>query len=130
MYVTAFFAGLLAMFYSLLAFRVIRSRRSARIAFGDGGDKATLRAIRVHANFSEYVPFTLLLMALAEWQSVPAWILILMGTMLTTGRFIHAYGVTREPEITGSRTLGMGLTFAALIVLAALNLALGIYQAL
>ena len=128
MHVTPVFAGLLAMLYFFLAFRVIRSRRAARIAFGDGGNTIVLRALRVHGNFSEYVPFALLLMALAELQSVPPWILYLAGSCLTAGRFIHAFGVSQEPEVSRSRTLGMGLTFTALILLAALNLALGIYQ--
>jgi uncharacterized membrane protein YecN with MAPEG domain len=63
--ITALFAGLLAPLYIVLALRVIGSRRSARVALGDGGDPALTRRMRVHANFAEYAPFTLLLMGLA-----------------------------------------------------------------
>ena len=64
--VTALYAALLAPLFILLAVRVIRSRREAKVAVGDGGDKALLRRMRVHANFAEYVPLALILMALAE----------------------------------------------------------------
>ena len=53
-----------------------------------------------------------------------------IGLILVAGRLIHAIGVSRQPEVPGSRTLGMGLTFAALIIAAMLNLALGLYQSL
>ncbi len=37
---------------------------------GDGGDPALLQRIRVHANFVEYVPFALLLLALVEMSGL------------------------------------------------------------
>jgi uncharacterized membrane protein YecN with MAPEG domain len=64
--ITALFAGLLAPLYIVLALRVIGLRRSAGVALGDGGDPWLTRRMRVHANFAEYAPFTLLLMGLAE----------------------------------------------------------------
>ncbi|MDA4844127.1 MAPEG family protein [Hoeflea poritis] len=130
MYVTPIFAGGLTLFYVYLAVRVITTRRTARVGLGDGGDTQMLRAIRVHANFAEYVPLGLLLMALAELQSAPPWIAAIIGLILAAGRLIHAYGVSRQPEVPGSRTLGMGLTFTALIIAAMLNLVLGLYQSL
>ncbi|WP_136659026.1 MAPEG family protein [Nitratireductor sp. XY-223] len=130
MYVTPIFAGGLTLLYVYLAVRVITTRRTVRIGLGDGGDAEMLRCIRVHANFAEYVPIGLLLMAMAELQSAPAWMTASIGLILVAGRLIHAAGVSRQPEVPGSRTLGMGLTFAALIVAAMLNLALGLYQSL
>jgi uncharacterized protein len=62
--ITAFYAALLAPLFILLAVRVIRQRRGARVAIGDGGDKLLLRRMRVHANFAEYVPFALVLMCM------------------------------------------------------------------
>ena len=65
--ITALYAGLLAPLFLLLSVRVIRQRRGAKVAVrGDGGDAMLLRRMRVHANFAEYVPLALLLMALAE----------------------------------------------------------------
>ena len=49
----------------LLSMRMISNRVRARVNLLDGGDEALTRAMRVHGNFAEYVPFALLLMALA-----------------------------------------------------------------
>ncbi|HXW70069.1 MAG TPA: MAPEG family protein [Methylocella sp.] len=54
--VTALYASLLTPFFIALALRVISMRASAKVAFGDGGDRELLRRTRVHANFAEYVP--------------------------------------------------------------------------
>ena len=70
MEITALYASLLAPLFILLSVRVIGARRSARVPVGDGGNTVLLRRMRVQANFAEYVPFALLLMALAE-KSAP-----------------------------------------------------------
>ena len=56
------FAAILAILYIQLSFRVIKLRRAKRISLGDGGDKSLQAAIRTHANFIEYVPFSLILL--------------------------------------------------------------------
>jgi len=43
-------------------------RRIAKISIGDGGDESFLRAIRMQANFSEYAPLTLVLLAFVDIQ--------------------------------------------------------------
>ncbi|WP_419912138.1 MAPEG family protein [Hoeflea sp.] len=129
-HVTPIFAGVLTFLYVYLAVRVITTRRTARVGLGDGGNAEMLRGIRVHGNFAEYVPLGLLLMAMAELQGAPSWMVSIIGFILLAGRLIHAYGVSRQPEISGSRTLGMGLTFTALVTAALVNLVLGLYQAL
>jgi uncharacterized protein len=60
---TALWAALLAPVCLWLSMRVIGQRRRARIAIGTGGDPALERAMRAQANFAEYVPFALVLMA-------------------------------------------------------------------
>ena len=77
--VTPVYAGLLAMMFVPLSIRVIRQRRRARIGVGDGGDRLLIRRQRAHANFAEYVPMTIVLMALAEWQASPGWTLHAVG---------------------------------------------------
>ena len=56
------YAALLALFFVALSIRTLRLRRELRIAVGDGGNPAMLRAMRVHANFAEYVPLGLILL--------------------------------------------------------------------
>lgn len=72
MNITSTYAAILALLFVGLSVRILRLRRSLKIAIGDGGDKKMLRAIRVHSNFAEYVPFGLLLLYLAETQGAPS----------------------------------------------------------
>jgi uncharacterized protein len=114
MFVTALYAGLLTPLFILLSVRVIRQRRSGKIGLGDGGSADMLRRMRVHANFAEYVPFALLLMALAESTQTSNWILHLAGAALVVGRIFHAYGVSRTPENFFFRVSGMAATFTVI----------------
>jgi uncharacterized membrane protein YecN with MAPEG domain len=114
MQITAFYASLLAVLYLYLSVRVIGQRREQRVELGHGEDHELLRRIRVHANFAEYVPFTLLLMGLAESLVPPRLLLHLVGLLLLTGRLLHAYGLSQTPHILRYRVWGVSLTFAAL----------------
>jgi len=120
--ITPVYAGLFALFFVFLSLRVVVLRRSARVSLGDGGNQDLARRARVHGNFIEYVPLTLILMALAELQDQPAWTLHLIGASLAVGRLAHAYGVAKTPQIMRLRVLGMVLTFTALIAGAVVNL--------
>ena len=60
------YAALLALLFVLLSIRTIRTRHSRKVALGHGDDPAMLRAMRVHANFAEYVPLALLLIYFVE----------------------------------------------------------------
>jgi uncharacterized membrane protein YecN with MAPEG domain len=112
--ITAFYAALLAALFLLLSIRVIGWRRMHRVEIGDGDNRELLRRMRVHANFAEYAPFTLLLMALAESMAPPRPLLHLVGLMLVAGRILHAYGLSQSPQILRYRIWGMQLTFTAL----------------
>ncbi len=128
--ITPIFAGLLALAYAYLAMRVIVARRSLKVGLGDGGEKTLLRYIRVHGNFAEYVPFILLLMLMGELMGAPSWLTASIGILLCAGRLVHAIGVGQEPEISGSRTIGMGLTFTALLVAGIVGILFGLTGAM
>ena len=113
--VTPIYGAVAAFLLVFLSFRVISRRRTARVGLGVGEDRQLERAIRAHGNFCEYVPLVLLLMAFAEWQDAPDWRVHLVGLLLLSGRVIHALGLGQEPEPPKLRTIGMALTFAALI---------------
>ncbi len=121
--ITPVYAGLLALLFVLLSTRVIRFRRTARVSLGDGGDEELRRRIRVHGNFIEYAPLTLVLMLLAELQGQPAWAIHLIGGLLVIGRTAHAYGVSQSPQILALRVVGMTTTIAAIVTGAVTNLA-------
>ena len=116
--VSAFYAGLLALLFVFLSAWVIRSRRSAGVPIGDGANEHLLRRMRVHANFAEYVPYALVLMALAESLESYPMILHGAGVGLVIARLLHAYGVGNTPENFRFRVTGMAMTFAAIATLA------------
>lgn len=120
---TPIYAALLGLMYVALSARVIRLRRRFRAGLGDGGEPLLIRAIAAHANFSEYVPLTLLLIWMLESVSGSTAVAHLCGAVLLVGRFIHAYSISQASENIRLRVLGMSLTFLSL-TLAALGLLL------
>ncbi len=113
-WVSGFWAALLGLVYVWLGIRTQRLRRELRIPLGDGGDPRLLRAVRVHANFAEYVPMTLVLLLMLELQGAHRGLVQGLGACLFLGRLSHAFGVGRIPEDYRYRVLGMALTFTAL----------------
>ncbi|MEZ5923723.1 MAG: MAPEG family protein [Hyphomicrobiaceae bacterium] len=122
---TAVYTALLAVLLVVLSARVIGVRRSRRISLGDGDDVDLRARIRAHGNFTEYAPMTLLLMAFAELQGGPAWLIHAMGLALLVGRLAHAAAVSPVEQIMPLRVAGMSLTLATLVVGAIANLVLG-----
>jgi hypothetical protein len=116
--VTAFYASLLGFLFLLLSARVITQRREARVEIGHGESAELLRRSRVHANFAEYVPMALVLLALAESLKTPTIVLHVLGLALVAGRLIHAYALSQTPHILQWRTIGMWLTLSTITVAA------------
>ena len=113
--ITALYGGLLVPLFIWLSVRVIGVRRSARVSVGDGGDKGLARRMRVHANFAEYVPLALLLMALAESLRTDPRLLHGLGIVLLAGRVAHAFGMSQAPDNFRLRAAGVIATFLVLI---------------
>lgn len=118
--ITAFYASLLAFLFLLLSVRVIAQRRESRVEIGVGESKELLRRSRVHANFAEYVPLALLLLAFAETLKTPSIVLHLLGLTLLAGRVLHAYALSQTPHIMRMRVLGMGMTLTVIGIAALL----------
>ena len=119
--ITPLYAGLLALIFVGLSFRVIFRRINARVSLGDEGDATLQKRMRVHGNFAEYAPFALILLLLSEAQGAPGWALHGLGLMLLAGRVLHAVGLGSTPQIMALRRAGMILTFT-MIGLCALGL--------
>lgn len=117
MIVTPLYAGLLALLFLLLSFRVIGRRRDANVSLGDGGDAQLQRRARGHGNFAEYVPLALLLILLLELgQTTPYWLLHLLGLALVVGRVLHAIALSYTEKWMPGRFVGTLLTFLVLLV--------------
>jgi hypothetical protein len=111
---TGLYAGLAGLLLLLLSVRVIRRRVAARVSLGDGGDAELLRHIRAHANFCEFVPLALILIALVETAGTAPWVVHALGAALIAGRAAHAWAIPAD-SLRG-RQIGMMLTFAVLAV--------------
>ena len=116
--ITATYLAILALLYAALALQVMRLRQSNRADFGDG-DSARLRcAIRVHANFIEYVPIIALMVAILEMSGASAIrVHLLMGALLLS-RLLHPLGMYAKPNTLPfwiGRAGGIAITIGALI---------------
>lgn len=120
--ITATYAALLAFLFVALSIRVIRSRRGASVAIGDGGNAILLRRMRVQANFAEYVPLALILLGLAESLRSPSLLLHAAGIVLVGARLVHAVGVSRPDEDFRLRVAGMTGTLTVILGLGLLCL--------
>jgi uncharacterized protein len=119
MTIVPIYAALLAIGYLALAVGVIRLRKSRRISIGVGSDDDLERAVRVHSNFGEYVPFALLLLSMAEMQGASHIVLNILCILLLVGRGAHAWGLSNKD--LRFRTVGVVATFS---VIAAVSLML------
>ena len=113
--IMSLYAAPLAFLYIALAFNVIRLRFKYRVSLGTGEVPKLERAIRAHGNFAEYVPFTLLLIGLAEYKGAPLWLIHIFGILLLVGRLLHSYCLCVK-YITIARQAGILMTFIVLLV--------------
>jgi len=113
--ITPFYAGILGLIYTFLAFAIIRVRMRERLALGDGNLPGLQRKIRAHANFNEYTPIILLLIVFIELQHGAPFLIHLFSSSLLIGRAMHAWSVSNEQENLNYRMVSMILTFIPLI---------------
>ena len=121
--VSALYAGLLALLFLHLSWRVIALRRKHGVSVGDGGERSVAKAMRVQANCVEYSTMGLILMIAAELQGAPGWAIHALGVSLFTGRVLHAFGFGSTPQIVPARVWGMLLTLGMILVAALANIA-------
>ncbi|GIU32301.1 MAPEG family protein [Shewanella schlegeliana] len=121
--ISGLYVSLSALIMVVLAYRVIKLRRLHKIGIGSAGNDALLLAQRVHANFLENAPITLLLLVLAEANGTKASVLHLFGTVWLVSRLMHAIGLTLgRGGYHFARFWGVLMTWAVIIGLVAINL--------
>ena len=84
------YTALLALLFLVLSVAVVRERGAQKVAIGAPPRGALERRVRVHGNFAEYAPFTLLLLAMAELRDAPPLLLHALCLALLAGRAAHA----------------------------------------
>jgi uncharacterized membrane protein YecN with MAPEG domain len=104
-----------------LAIRVGRVRTANKVSVGDGGNEMVTRRMRAHANFVEYTPFFLILLALVElaWGS-NLW-LWGVAILFIVGRLAHAFGMDGNSKlrmfgIMSTLIVLLGMTVYALVI--------------
>jgi uncharacterized membrane protein YecN with MAPEG domain len=121
--ITLTIAAAAALINIWLGSRVSRLRFSDKVSIGDGGNTRLTSRMRAHANFVEYTPFFLILLALMELSvGSPTW---LWGAaiLFILGRLAHPFGMDR-PAPNPLRVVGILLTWLVLLGLALYALAI------
>ena len=116
MTVTPLYAGLLALLYLALSYRVVQMRGKGMPSLGDGGLPELQRRIRGHGNFAEYVPMIVLMMAVLEVGRLPATWLHGIGATLLAARVLHGIALSFTSGWKFGRFTGTLLTFVLLAV--------------
>jgi uncharacterized membrane protein YecN with MAPEG domain len=110
---TMFVAALLGMMKLALGVSVTKYRFQNKIMWGDASDDGMARRIRAHANFTEWVPGTLILLGLIEMMGVSPIIVGVLGAMQIVARVLHALGLMGNAEAF-NRATGIVINWATL----------------
>jgi uncharacterized membrane protein YecN with MAPEG domain len=123
---TSLYASILAIAAIALAVIVSTKRGKYGVSIMDGGHPELALWIRKHGNFTEVVPFALLMMALAEIRGMPETWLHVIGALLLISRVAHVYGLSNENPTEPFRiagTVGTHLTILGAVAYLAWSLA-------
>jgi hypothetical protein len=115
--VSFLYAGLLGLLLIALSIQVVSARRRFRVGLGHGTEEGMQQAVRVQANFTEYVPFAVLLLVLAEITGLPTEAVHGAGILLLASRVLHAWGLSHSPGRSFGRFYGTAGTWAAIVSL-------------
>lgn len=118
---TAIFAALLAIEFIALSAWVVMGRVNKDALFGDAGNDEFAKRIRTQANFSEYVPLALLLIALLEGRGGAHGLVLTLLIILLVARLLHPVGMfapRNSPRQFACRGGGIVATFLVTLVAA------------
>ncbi len=121
------FAGAFALLNLWLAYRCVQIRLNGPGGVGDLGIPVLQARMRAHANFVEYSPFVLILMALLEYTGGSAEVLKGAGSVYLLARVLHAFGIER-PRFT-MQLIGAIGTWVVLLALAIWAIWAGVHDA-
>jgi uncharacterized membrane protein YecN with MAPEG domain len=98
-------------------------RRLRKVSIGDGGDERVATRMRAHANFAEYTPIFLILLAAVELAIGTNIWLWAIAILFILSRLAHPFGMER-PAPNFLRIAGIALTWLALLALGAWAIAI------
>jgi uncharacterized membrane protein YecN with MAPEG domain len=121
--VSGLYAGLTALLVLALSYKVVKFRRVNKIGIGDGGHQGLSIAIRAHGNLMENAPIVLILLALAEFNGMPVYLIHCLGTAWIVARLLHAIGLNQgQGGHHFGRFWGVLTTWIVLLILAVANI--------
>ncbi len=112
----ALWASLNILLLLTLSGLVVRQRRRHRIPVGDGDVPELRRALRAFGNASEYIPTGIGALAILTVAGASATVVHVIGALLFFGRVAHGIGFTRSTGVSIGRSVGMVLTWLALLI--------------
>ena len=122
--ITATYGALLGFLLLYLAYGVIQQRQHHKSGLGHAHPDILISG-RIHANATEYIPITLILLGLAELNGAPNMLLHGIGFTFIMARLMHAWGFKKSKGASHfGRYWGMVITFMCILVLALTNLTL------
>lgn len=98
-----------------LGIRIGQVRTSEKVSIGDGGNEKVIRRMRAQANFVEFTPFVLILIALIEMAAGTSTLLWAVMAVYMVARIAHALGMDGLPR---GRAIGIILTLLIMTGLA------------
>jgi hypothetical protein len=115
--VSFLYAGLLGILLLVLSAQVVLARRRYRVGLGTGTEEGMEQAVRVQANFAEYVPFAVVLLVFAEITGLPGPAVHGAGILLLASRVLHAVGLAQSPGRSFGRFYGTAGTWLVILAL-------------
>ncbi|MDG2253028.1 MAG: MAPEG family protein [Methylophilaceae bacterium] len=120
--ITALYASMLGFIYIKLSKNIIRLRRKYNVTLGHEKHADLEQAIRGHANFSEFVPIGLILLACLEINNVHYFVVLSLGGLFFLGRVFHAKSFLKEKIDKSLRVKGMQFTFWSIMLMSGMNI--------
>jgi len=114
--ITPMFAALLGLMYIALSLNVIRLRLKGSVSLGSAGNENLEKAIRIHGNFAEYVPFSLIMLWFLEHLAMSSGLVFGLCILLLVSRISHFMGMLNPISLMIFRKLGMIGTFLVILI--------------
>ena len=117
--VTPLFAAIFALAYLYLTTAVIKLRMSGKVAIGVENNDSSInedlqKAVRIHANFIEYVPIALILFWFLENITYSPNTVFWLGCILLIARLAHVIGMQNHSKYLFLRKWGVIVTLAVI----------------
>ncbi|MBX3704218.1 MAG: MAPEG family protein [Steroidobacteraceae bacterium] len=112
---SVFYAALCGLLLIALSAQVVLARRRYRVGLGAGNEAGMEQAMRVQANFAEYVPLAVVLLVLAELSGLPEAAVHVAGIALLASRVMHAWGLSHSAGRSFGRFYGTAGTWLVVL---------------